>query len=280
MDLLEKIALCNSEEEVDNVVSVAIKEADENSNKVGQLGFINGNNASPTFKGFIPLKTRIRYSNLAMEDYGMETTDFIYSFAHFVKKYNIQNKGSVVSFLEWFINDYFGLGGNKTREQIFNDYAWNNSETDEEYFQMLENNKLGDLKGSGASMCTERSALAEQILTLFGIESYYCMGCVERKGKQEAHCFNVTKGKDGYILIDYSIPVPKYNEEGKIERYYPFLGKMTNEEFEEFKTTGCVKDFDDYIQIDGKDKPEVIGKRSYVIGKYEIVKNYTEDLTK
>ena len=44
-----------------------------------------------------------------------------------------------------------------------------------EYFDVLDNNKIGDLKSKGAAECTERSAVAQQILSIFGIESYYCM---------------------------------------------------------------------------------------------------------
>lgn len=61
---------------------------------------------------------------------------------------------------------------------------------DEEYFEALENNKIGDLKGKGVAQCTERGAIAQQILSLFGTESYYCMVCVDLGSKQEGHCFN------------------------------------------------------------------------------------------
>ena len=127
-------------------------------------------------------------------------------------------------------------------------------------------------------MCTERSAVAQQILSLFGIDTYYCMGCVEKNGKQEAHCFNVTKGKDGYILLDYSIPAAKFNENGQLTGYNPFLGRMSDSDFEEFKNNKSIKSFDDYRQVNGK--VEVTGKRSYVVGKYEIDKTYETNLSK
>ena len=61
--------------------------------------------------------------------------------------------------------------------------------------EMLQNDvfraKLSDtlIKHKGAAQCTERSALAQQILSLFGTESYYCMGCVDLGDRQEGHCF-------------------------------------------------------------------------------------------
>ena len=74
----------------------------------------------------------------------MQTTDYMYEFAHFVKQYNINSKASLIHNLEYFINSYFGMPGKGDREQIFNEVAWNTTTTDEEFFAALENNKLGD----------------------------------------------------------------------------------------------------------------------------------------
>ena len=177
MDLLQRILECN-EEDIDTIIQQAIEEADSNSDKIEKLGFLDYGKSNNLFKGFIPLNARIKYSNLSIEDYGMQTTDYMYEFAHFVKQYNINSKASLIHNLEYFINSYFGMPGKGDREQIFNEVAWNTTTTDEEFFAALENNKLGDLKHKEAAQCTERSALAQQILSLFGTESYYCMGCV------------------------------------------------------------------------------------------------------
>jgi hypothetical protein len=122
-----------------------IEEADFNSDKVEKLGFLDYGKLNYLFKGFIPLNTRIKYSNLSIEDYGMQTIDYMYEFAYFIKKYNINTKGALIHNLEYYINSYFGMPGNGDREQIFNEVAWNTTTTDEEYFAALENNKLGDL---------------------------------------------------------------------------------------------------------------------------------------
>lgn len=63
MDLLQKILDC-SEEDIDTIVQQAIKEADSNSNKVEKLGFLDYGKSNNLFKGFIPLNTQIKYSNL------------------------------------------------------------------------------------------------------------------------------------------------------------------------------------------------------------------------
>lgn len=270
MELFQRILECK-DEEVDSIIEAAINEANNNSEKVDKLGFLDNGKANNVFKGFIPLKTRIKYACLNMEDYGMETTDFIYEFAHFIRKYKINNKVSLIHNLEYFINSYFGFYGKTDRETIFNDVAWQNTTTDEEYFTALANNKLGDLKGKGAAQCTERGALAQQILSIFGTESYYCIGCIDLGDSQEGHCFNIVKRKNDYALLDYSVTVTAYNQDGSIRAYYPFIGILTNEEFLDFINNGTVKSFDDYY-ISGSSAKQTGIQRMYVVGKYEIEK--------
>ena len=270
MDLFQKILECK-EEDVDSIIGTAINEANANAEKVERLGFLDYGKSCSVFKGFIPLNTRIKYANLNIEDYGMESTDFIYEFAHFIKKYNINNKASLIHNLEYFVNSYFGFPGKIDRETIFNDIAWQTTTTDEEYFKALENNKLGDLKGKGAAQCTERGALVQQVLSIFGTESYYCMGCVDLGDRQEGHCFNIVKRKNDYALLDYSVPIVSYKEDGSVRAYYPFVGTLTNEEFLDFVNNGVIKSFDDYY-MNGRQYEKAGTKRMYVVGKYEIEK--------
>lgn len=270
MDLFQKILECK-EEDVDSIIETAINEANANAEKVEKLGFLDYGKSCSVFKGFIPLNTRIKYANLNIEDYGMESTDFIYEFVHFIKKYNINNKASLIHNLEYFVNSYFGFPGKIDRETIFNDIAWKTTTTDEEYFKALENNKLGDLKGKGAAQCTERGALVQQVLSIFGTESYYCMGCVDLGDRQEGHCFNIVKRKNDYALLDYSVPIVSYKEDGSVRAYYPFVGTLTNEEFLDFVNNGVIKSFDDYY-MNGRQYEKAGTKRMYVVGKYEIEK--------
>ena len=273
MELLQKILQCENDDELNKIIKNEITIKNDSTTKVGNLGFTNGFNGNDLYRGFIPLDTRIKYSNLALEDYKMDTTDYFYEFAKFVKKNNISNQSGLVHSLEYFINNYFGYPGKASRETIFNDIAWQTTETDEEYFKALENNSIGDLKGKGAAECTERGAVAQQILNLFGADVYYCMGCVDLGDRQEAHCFNIIKRKNDYALLDYSIPVASFNQDGKVRTYLPFVGEMTNEEFENFVNNGTLKSFNNYEYINGNEKVILNQDRAYVVGSYEINKN-------
>jgi len=273
MDLFQRIIQCD-ESEIDSIIENAINESNKGAQSVEKLGFLDYEKAYSVYKGFIPLKTRIKYANLNVEDYGMETTDFFYEFAHFIRNNNIKSKVALIYNLEFFINTYFGYPGKSNRETIFNDIAWQTTTTDEEYFNALENNKIGDLKGKGAAECTERSALAQQVLSLFGVESYYCMGCVDLGDRQMPHCFNIVKRKNDYALLDYSVPVASYNNDGSLIHYYPFVGILSNEEFLDFINNSTIKSFDDYY-MNFKNQVKTDNQRMYVVSKYEIDKENT-----
>lgn len=271
MDLLSKILECQTDEEADVIIKEEIDKMQNTTQLVEQLGFLDYGKCTSCYKGFIPLHTRIKYSNMNIEDYGMETTDFFYEFAHLLRKHKINNKGTLIHYMEYFINQYFGFPGKCDRETIFYHNAWNSAITDKEFFAALKNNKLGDLKGKGAAECTERGALAQQLLSLFKTESYYCIGHIEVDNIQEGHCFNIVKRKNDYALLDYSVPVEVYDSNGKLRAYYPFVGELSEEEFLEFTSNGVLKIFDNYQYV-GSTKKRTGSSRKYVVGSYTIEK--------
>lgn len=268
MDLLQKILDCK-EEEVDAIVKQAIEDADAQSNKVEELSSVF---FSHPFKGFIPLNARIKYFGLALESYSMQTTDFMYEFAHFIKKNNINSKGRLIYTLELFINSYFGLPDSvhkERREQIFLTDIYSKTKSGDDLFKALENNKIGDLKHKDAAQCTERAALAQQILSLFGTESYYCFGCLGIGKDQEGHAFNVIKRKNDYAVLDYSCVVKSYNKENLL--MFPFIGILSNEEFADFINNKKIKRFQNYEFFDNESRPTT-GERIYVVGEMSIDK--------
>ena len=266
MDLLQRINECK-EFEVNSIIDVAIAEANNNSEKVGQLGFTEGTNFKSVFKGFIPLNTRIKYESAAMEDYSMNTKDFMYEFAGFVKEHKISTRAGLVCSLETYINSYFGLRSNKERWEMFAEKT--KGMDDDEYFKALENFKIGDFKGKRTAQCTERAAMAQQILSLYGVESYYCIGCINNHGKTEQHAFNVVKRENDYALLDYSSVATMFTPEGKPKLFLPFIGSISNEEFNDFMNNKLDKTFQNYYYV-GKDKKLVDDARTYIVGELNL----------
>lgn len=251
MELLEQINNC-SEEELTSIIDVALQNAIENSEKKERLGFPDGGLATakiPSHKGFIAPDSRIKYSNFSMNMYSMKTTDYIYDFAKYVKRSNINNKGTLVKVVENFINGYFGISnGTDMRDAYFDQIAFQTTTTDDEYFEKLENLEIGDLKGKNIAMCTERAAMAQNLLSLFGFDVYYCMGCVSNNGKEESHCFNIARAKDTFMLLDYSLPVSVFDN-GKAVDYAPFQGSIGLDELENVLVNGINKEFPSYEYI-------------------------------
>ncbi|MBE6138699.1 MAG: hypothetical protein E7173_03020 [Firmicutes bacterium] len=252
MDLLNMLNNC-SLDELNSIVDDAIKKATEHSEERRVLGFAENLTAISkiaTYKGFIHPDSRIKYSNWSANTYSMKTTDYIYEFARHIKKMNINNIGYLVKSVEDYINIYFGIvsDGKDMRDAYFDQIAWSTTKTDDEYFEKIASFEIGDLKGKNVAMCTERAALAQNLLSLFGIDVYYCMGCIENNGKVEPHCFNIARAKDKFLLLDYSLPVSVFSN-GIAVDFAPFQGGIRLDEIEGVLLNGVNKSFDDYEYV-------------------------------
>lgn len=271
MDLLNEINNC-SEVELDSIIKNALQKSIESSEKNKRLGFADGGLVTSRIsahKGFISPDSRIKYSNLSMNAYSMATNDYFFEFAKFLKRWHVNNKGMLVKVIENFINGYFGISnGYDMRDDYFDQIAFQTTMTDDEYFEKLDNLKIGDLKGKNIAMCTERAAMAQNLLSLFGFDVYYCMGCVDNGGKEEAHCFNIARAKNTFMLLDYSLPVTIF-ENGRAIDYAPFQGSINIDELENILANGINKSFNSYEYIK---TPEGIKKvstgeiRTYNVG--------------
>ena len=65
------------------------------------------------------------------------------------------------------------------------------------------------------------------------------------------------------------MPVVSLNAENKVNGYYPFIGILSNEQFNEFINGGILKDFHNY-EIKNKEKRILDTRRSYIIDEYTI----------
>lgn len=273
MDLIEKLNNC-SLEEVNDIIAKELEVKNEESKGIEVLGFDCLRLSIPPYRGFIPKDSRIKYSNFGV-DYSMKTQDYFYEFADYIKKKNTISKNIIVNSIEPFINQYFGFNKYNfdARDIVFNDEALQTSTTEEEYFDKLDNNEIRDLKGLGVAMCTEKAAIAQNILSLFGFDSYYCMGCFDYNGKQESHCFNIVRAKEKFALVDYSMPVPMISN-GKVVNFSPFQGYIELGEIEDVLNSNTSKSFESYQGEKRKGdssftKVFTSEERKYIVGDLE-----------
>jgi hypothetical protein len=142
---------------------------------------------------------------------------------------------------------------------------------DDEYFDMIDSFDLSDFKKKGIAMCTERGALAQNILSLFEFDSYYCMGYFNYDDKTEGHCYNIVRTVNGYRLVDFSVGVLQYSD--SFERSVPFIADISTSEFEKFMSEDYEFTLENYEYeiIEDKSIRHTLGNRIYTNGKEPVV---------
>jgi len=66
---------------LDDLVKKKLDKIYEKEKKVDNLGFVDNVKTAVSHRGVIPKETRIKYCNMAIEDYSMRTTDYYYEFS-------------------------------------------------------------------------------------------------------------------------------------------------------------------------------------------------------
>ena len=269
-DLLEKINSCESMDDVYKLIDEAIKKCNTESEAKEMIGFPYGERKClGLHKGFINSETRIRFSPTTIFSYSMKDIDYFYEFAKFIRDKKITTKNVLVSYLMTFINEYLGFSTVDRREDYFFSNSFCKTASDEEAFKIADNFDIGNLKNKNIGMCTERSAIAQNIFILFGFESYYCIGCVLDNEKEEPHCFNVVRSKDGYCIVDYSLLCSYYLN--NVRKYFvPFIGTVTFDNISDFFFNNGEFNFDvyEYDKNENGLQKIKVNERKYVIGKF------------
>ena len=277
-DLLEKINSCAAIDDVYKLIDEAIKKCNTESEAKEMIGFPYGERKClGLHKGFINSETRIRFSPTTIFSYSMKDIDYFYEFAKFIRDKKITTKNVLVSYLMTFINEYLGFSTVDRREDYFFSNSFGKTASDEEAFKIADNFDIGNLKNKNIGMCTERSAIAQNILSLFGFESYYCIGCVLDNEKEEPHCFNVVRSKDGYCIVDYSLLCSYYLN--NVRKYFvPFIGTVTFDNISDFFFNNGEFNFDvyEYDKNENGLQKIKVNERKYVIGKFSFDINKTK----
>lgn len=185
----------------DQMIKYIDQIVEEISNNTSQRPVIGFENMTP-YKGFISSQTTL--SNVDA-DIKISSNDYIYLYASILKKYNITNIDTAMFFIFFAINQYFGIcGDEEQRIKMYEKYG----------------NVLSSLKGKNCAICAERAAVAQNLFSLLGIESYYFTGEVKDVDGPVPHSFNLIKYRNQYIIYDSS-KIDQINKNGKlVDTYY------------------------------------------------------------
>lgn len=92
-------------------------------------------------------------------------------------------------------------------------------------FEESKDNRISALEGSGAAMCVERSALAQNLLKSLGINSFFKTSGILKNGNKEVHSYNLVELRGKYYIFDSSIPTLINN------RHDPLIAEIDKETF-------------------------------------------------
>ena len=236
-----------TEEQLDSYITEALALANMTNDTTHILGFENSVNLC-FHQGFIPFDTKISFSTVSDKTYSMKTTDIYYEFSKYIVEKGITKEDEFIKELYKYITKYFGALSSLAdrRDEYLEDLAFQTSSTDQEYHENLEKLEIGCFRGKGIALSPERTAIAQNILTIFGFETYFCSGTLDFDGDRKNHCFNIVCINDSYTIVDFTIPCHVVENE-LTNDYIPFQCKLEENELEEILTRCTPKSSKDYI---------------------------------
>ena len=189
------------------------------------------------YSGYIKENTKIIYGmiydgegNISNNGsyYYIDTHEYIKEFCKYISKIDISNEYELFEYLLDFLKEYFGYFEKISRNEMFklivDNYGRNMTPINE--------HGLSWFKCKGNALCTEYSIMAQNILNVFGIESYLVIGTI-KTGNEKAvgHAYNLLRiyDDDGYeknLLVDFCNHVNVYDTNFRLLAPSPFIEKL------------------------------------------------------
>jgi len=157
--------------------------------------------------GFIPSGTKLNYGSFT--DYAngyqynsgyyyyIEDFSYIYEFAKYIKDKEFKNKYSILKYIDIFLKNYYLNIVNPIDRMDLHQLIVNKNDL---YMTPTKEHNNSDFIKRGASMCTEYSSAAVNILSIFGIQAFYLQA--------KYHAYNMIKlpnEDNGYDYFVYDI---------------------------------------------------------------------------
>lgn len=155
--------------------------------------------------------------------YYIDTHDYITEFCKMIVKEDIVNEQELFQCILEYLKNYYGYFEKIDRGEMFKLLRDNNDNN----IGPKNEHGLSWFKGMGNALCTEYSIMAQNILSVFGINSYLVIGEEKvGKGAGEGHAFNLLSLDDNDILIDFSNYVKIYDIDFSLLGIVPFIGEI------------------------------------------------------
>ena len=240
-DLLYIINTCDSEEELKEIMDFSIAEfinrskpRNRDHDTIGRITTVNpqvdllggdrqGTRIVNRWVGYIPnnVKVVIRCEDhngvICNDGYYFYVGDdsYVYDFCKFIKGNEYNNPVNFILDIGRFMKNYFGtIPMYSSREERFKLLE---NEDGFKYGPIREH-LLTDFKGSGVAMCTEMSAMGQNLMTLFGLRTEMIM--------DYNHAYNVWFYGDKVFIVDYQNQIVVYDIHFNEIKRIPFVEEI------------------------------------------------------
>lgn len=195
-DIIAYVNSLENEEQIKEFVMSRLEELENNSEKRTIDKNNNGRLIGTISEGYINSDSPIVTSYMVDPFYMNDATLYI-EFIKSIKGKNLNNPLQFFHELQDFMTKAFGFKGNQ-------DIRVNVYLQDREDSQI----SIADFYKNNSALCSERSAVVQNLAEFCGIKSYLIFGKLSSKGKEEEHAFNIFRMKDGtLVLYDSTNPV-------------------------------------------------------------------------
>ena len=193
-------------------------------NEVCELTISN----NPIWFGFIPKDKKIVYSfeivnNISTNSgyyYYMNDYSYLYEFAKYIKDKEISDDVNFISHVHNFIHKYFSSFSRSIDRERLHHLIY---DTNGKFHKPVKEHNISDFKGNGSAMCSEYSALVQNILSVFGYQTAYIHGEIDNDTEKNCcHAYNLAVIDNSYTIIDSSIPMNCYDVNNNKSKF-PFV---------------------------------------------------------
>lgn len=235
---VEKII--DNPDEIKSFIDKRLKEI-ENKNDKGTISIM----AKDFHQGFINSESPIRRSYL-VEPFYMDDDSLYEDIFSVIKKFKESPgwkekplRAMMPYVVQQTIIDYFG-----------NITSYSNTEEDNQSFYIdrddTESSRISikEFRGKKFAVCAEKSALAENITSFLGLESYLVLSDSCKIGNETGslHAYNIWKTNNGYFIYDPSNPAFNLEKDThKILNYAPAVYPISEDDFNKIKNGGTTE---------------------------------------
>ena len=190
-----------------NFVDRLVQRTEDNTMHEDVIGFEH----SVPHKGFIDKHTLITNVDSTVN---FTSNEYAYLFVRGLIKAKVDNLDRAANLVYYFIRSYFGLDGDdEKRRDLFRG--------------KIEPFSIDMFRGKNAAVCAERAAVAQNLFSLLGIESYYVIGQLDGIN----HAFNVINFNDKHYIYDSSTEETIY-ENGKVKDWKAYIKPISEDNFD------------------------------------------------